>query len=119
MKIFTVRLEEDLHAALLAAGGATFARELFARELAPTAGPPDTAQNGAGEQDADPREESTPPAVSPAPLEPDVQTAVDALRATSSVLTHEPQQTEVLTALCPRWMHHRDGVFCKTCLTTP
>lgn len=32
----------------------------------------------------------------------------------------EPQSPAgAVTTLCPRWMHHRPGVYCKACARTP
>jgi len=92
-RVLQIRLSEELHEAVKARGGSPWARQLISDAIAQDLFATKVA-----------------PPVSP------TQTAHNGAGGEA-----QPSHSASLPPVpaCPRWMHHRKGVYCKTCETTP
>jgi len=86
MPVLTVRLSDELHAAVKAQGGSPWVRTLLERELALV--------------------------VVSAPVTVAERVMTELADNGKGNMSHAVTPVE---KLCPRWMHHREGEFCKTC----
>jgi len=105
MPTLQVRLSDEVHAAVKEKGGSPWVRSLIERELS--------------------NEVSEGATLTPDAELDEAEEILDAIAAATPGILYEPatdngagERTHAVLPVmkvCPRWMHHRKGVFCKTC----